>query len=129
MISRLAIRFLLSALVLAPAVAAADSKGSPGRVASVDVNTAGSDDFSKFRGEVAIRAGSKKVQKMKVERYRFGGSTCPGKDLSEAQLQMLLTAMHERDIVTPRYKNGQGGHRCLVGFSIRAGGGSSKGSK
>ena len=63
------------------------------------------------------------------ETYYWGGSVCPGKHLSysgnsDAMVDALAEYATFPDMcITPYYKNGQGGYRCLVTFTaaIRTG--------
>ena len=109
---------LLGALLFTPALASADSKGQSGRIIEVQINTAGSDDHAQYRGEVTVRSGKKNTATETT--YKWGGSVCPGKDLTEHQVELLVHALTDRGRVSivPRYKNGQGGNKCLVAFSL-----------
>lgn len=104
----------LCALALSiPTAASADSNGSRGRVIDITLNDSGSDDFAAFRGEVRIRAN--KV----TTTYRWGGSACPGKDLSATNVALLFEAAEEGEKVTPKYKPGAGSNKCLTGFKTQ----------
>ncbi len=110
---------LLGALAL-PGPARADSAGPTGRVRSLTIATPGSDAYASYRGAVEI--GQKKRPPVT---YYFGRAYCPGKDLSDAQVALLAEALEDagKIRITPRFKNGQGGRKCLVGFTLRRGGG------
>ncbi|RMG95114.1 MAG: hypothetical protein D6705_14325 [Deltaproteobacteria bacterium] len=115
---KIAPHLLLSILLLAPATARADATGPTGRVKSLTINTSGSDDWNTHHGAVEI--GRKKGPSAV---YHFGRAYCPGKDLTDAQIALLAEALEEGGAirVTPRYKNGQAGRKCLVGFTLRRG--------
>lgn len=103
---------------VAPATAlAADSAGASGRVTKVTVNTSGSDEFAQSHGAVSIRTTGKKGR---TSVYKWGGSLCPGRNLTPDQVQLLVLAMARPGAarVTPRYKKGQANTRCLVSFDI-----------
>ncbi len=63
------------------------------------------------------------------ETYYWGGSVCPGKNLRyQGNADTLVDALAEYATypdmcITPFFKNGQGGNRCLVAFTaaIRTG--------
>jgi len=110
---------LALALATAPRPALADEEGKVGRIDRLRINTLGSTDHASFQGAVTLTLIGSKDQ---VE-YRWGGSSCPGQKLNEFQIQLLMTAMaqRERTKVAPRYSMGEGGTRCLVGFELAAG--------
>lgn len=103
-------------------LAYADSTGDWGRVVSVRVTAQGSDDYGRFRGKVEL-AGRRTHPKKRPEitEYVWGGSSCPGRDLSDSQVHQLQDAMTHRAHLRllPYYKPGQGGAKCIVGFDVR----------
>lgn len=108
------------ALLLAGAFASpalADTTDPVGRAVELTVNAQGSDDFGRFRGELVVEA----VGSGALTTYRWGGLACPGRDLSDANVSRLLTALenHDRLVVIPRHKPGQGSTKCLVSFTIQ----------
>ncbi len=109
---------LLGAFAVTPKLANADSKGAAGRIVEVQVNAQGSDNHALYRGAVKVRSGKKKA--FTYATYKWGGSTCPGKDLTADQVAVLSEALANRSRVSliPRFKNGQGGNKCLVSFSL-----------
>ncbi|WAS98113.1 hypothetical protein [Nannocystis punicea] len=108
---------LIAALtsVMLPAVALADSAGSAGNVEALTVYESSSDNHAMFNGAVTIkeRTGQKRD-------YKWGGSLCPGRDLSANSINLLFQALREKKQVevTPTYKAGNGGERCLTGFKL-----------
>ncbi len=105
----------LAAVVLVPAVAYADSDGSKGTVASVTVNESSADDYTAERGNVFIQEASQ------TRKYQWGGTACSGKNLSEANIALLVDALRASDRleIVPSYKSGAGAARCLVGFRVQ----------
>lgn len=114
----LTVLFALAFTAVPVADAAADSTGAAGRVVELRVNGSGSDDYGKFRGSVKIRTPGKKGR---TTEYKWGGTTCPSKDLTPEQVAILADAFARRanTHVLPRTKNGQGGAKCLVAFDLR----------
>jgi hypothetical protein len=105
----------LAAVVLVPAVAFADADGLKGKVAAVTVNESSADDYSAERGNMVVNEGSV------ARKYQWGGTACNGKNLSEANIDLLFQAMKAADKVevVPSYKTGAGQARCLVGFRVQ----------
>jgi hypothetical protein len=105
----------LAAVVLVPAVAFADADGLKGKVAAVTVNESSADDYSAERGNMVVNEGSV------ARKYQWGGTACNGKNLSEANIDLLFQAMKAADTVevVPSYKTGAGQARCLVGFRVQ----------
>jgi len=116
--------FALSLTTLISGSALAYTVGVAGKIISVTINGSKSDDYNKFHGSVKIRPPGK--NKRSVE-YKWGGTNCPGKNLTADQVDILVGAFHERKSthVVPHSKNGQGGAKCLVGFELKRPGGSS----
>jgi len=96
-----------------------DSAGDWGRVVSVRVTAQGSDDFAKFRGTLTL-AGRRTHPRRPAPtvEYTWGGSTCPGRDLTDGQISQLTEAMTHRAHlrIKPYFKPGQGSAKCIVGF-------------
>ncbi len=106
----------LSAVILVPAVAYADTDGAAGTVASVTINETSSDDYATERGNVYINEGQTS------RKYQWGGQACNGKNLSEANIALLMEALRGRSDVqlVPSYKSGvPSSVRCLVGFRLQ----------
>lgn len=100
---------------MVPAVAFADADGLKGKVAAVTVNESSADDYSAERGNMVVNEGSV------ARKYQWGGTACNGKNLSEANIDLLFQAMKAADKVevVPSYKTGAGQARCLVGFRVQ----------
>jgi hypothetical protein len=118
LISRSLVAAAAAVVILPTALAYADESGLTGRVVSIRVNETSSDDATGFVGSVTIRSGSKNSRE--VNEYRWGGNQCPGRNLSEANVTRLVEALAEGDElrVTPYYKNGNGGTKCLTAFDV-----------
>jgi hypothetical protein len=52
--------------------------------------------------------------------YRWGGTSCSNKTLPEELVALLYEAFRARKNthITPRFQNGQGSNKCLVGFTL-----------
>jgi hypothetical protein len=109
---------LVSALVattlMLPPVAIADSLGTAGKLVGLrDVNAA-SDDYALIRGSVWVDEG-----KGAITEYRWGGSVCPGRNLSEDEIANLSRALNDSQLrLIPIYQNGQGNSVCLTHFLL-----------
>lgn len=106
----------LSAVILVPAVAYADTDGAVGTVASVSINESSADDYATERGSIYVQEAPTTSRK-----YTWGGQACSGRNLTEGNIALLVDAMRARDSVqiVPSYKTGGGGVRCLVGFKLQ----------
>lgn len=105
----------LAAVVLVPTVAFADADGIVGTVASVTVNESSADDYAVERGSLIVNEGSL------TRKYQWGGTACSGRNVTEANIQLLIEAMlnPSRLQIVPSYKTGAGLARCLVGFKLQ----------
>ena len=115
MLSRSLAALTLATLAVAPATARADSAGKTGRITKLEIVSKGSTDAAKYRGSIQVRRG-----KDRPEVYHWGGGYCTGKDLTDGQIDLLMHALERngRIKITPRFRNGQAGKRCLVGFTL-----------
>lgn len=102
-------------IVSAPATTFADSSGSIGNVDSVTVFESSSDDYAMANGVLSVRekSGTKRD-------YKWGGSLCPGRNVSADSISMLFDALRSQTQVeiVPSYKVGNGATRCLTGFKL-----------
>lgn len=111
-------RVLLGAAALMGAGSAlADNIGAYGTAAQVAVIGPQSDEYSMARGRLVIDEGQQYYRE-----YQWGGTACNGKNMSEVDVANLLTALRERrdQTVTPLWKVGAGGARCLIGYRMTA---------
>lgn len=102
-----------------PSMTFADSTGSPGYVTSLTVHESSSDLYGTYRGSLTVREGQEPGSSQ--SEYRWGGTLCSGKNVSESSIQLLMIALRGRSDtqIVPRYKMGQGGIRCLVSFTLQ----------
>jgi hypothetical protein len=101
------------ALVAAPgvALALADYDGTPGRIAELEVLNGHADRYLQYHGRILITFGERS------EQYRWGGSSCSNRTISESMVLLLQRAQDQGATIVPRYFAGQGGNRCLGGFT------------
>ncbi|MCY1056082.1 MULTISPECIES: hypothetical protein [Nannocystis] len=99
----------------APATTFADSAGAVGAVDTLTVYESSSDDYAMANGLLTVRekSGTKRD-------YKWGGSLCPGRNVSAGSLAMLFEALRSQQTVevVPSYKTGNGATRCLTGFKV-----------
>lgn len=97
-------------------VQAAEPAQSPfqrGSITSIYLSAQGSDRYGMVRGILTLDfVGTGAMD------YSWGGATCPGRDLSPEQVQILVMARAHGLKVTPEHKRGQGGALCLTGFTL-----------
>lgn len=118
--------FALCLTALFSGSALADYVGIAGKVISVTINGSKSDDYKSYHGSVKIKPPGKR--KRPVE-YKWGGTLCPGKNLTDHEVGLLVQAFHNRKTthVLPRMKSGQAHTKCLVGFELQRPGGGAPG--
>jgi hypothetical protein len=105
---------LVALLAAVPTAAlAADAVGAAGYVTELQVNQTSSDAYLQYHGRAFI--GDKKDG---TAEYRWGGTSCGSKVLTDGQVGYLMQAMNTGLRVEPLYQAGQGSAVCLVGFSI-----------
>ena len=105
---------LLSAIALTsiptPALAA-DEVGKTGTAASIELLTPSADTYLQYHGRVVVLVGTTQ------EEYRWGGTSCGSRTVSDDTLRSLIEAVRNAGSITPRFQLGQGTTRCLVGFT------------
>ncbi|NVB40397.1 hypothetical protein G6O69_21335 [Pseudenhygromyxa sp. WMMC2535] len=112
-ITALAFTTTLVVSLLSPLPAAADSQGETGTIDSVEVYSPSSDDYAKYHGRLFVTGARGQAE------YRWGGTTCGSKTITDAMATQLVVALDaENTQIVPRFKSGQGGKRCLVGFQL-----------
>jgi hypothetical protein len=104
----------LAVLGLSTPALAADNTGTAGTIDSVEVNETTADTYLQYHGRLVVNNGGKLIE------YRWGGSSCSNKTLSSDLVALLWEAFYRRDTsnITPRFQNGQGSNKCLVGFTL-----------
>ena len=120
-LSRLAACVLLTALMLPAASSyAADHGGKPGKVVRLTINAVGSHKYASFHGAITLRRSGSNIV------YKWGGSTCPAQTFTDAQVDLIASAFHNRHktLFAPKYAQGEGASdtRCLVAFELVASG-------
>jgi hypothetical protein len=110
-IKSLCVALALSA-VAAPALA--DQTLAFGPVIGLTVNQNSADLYSSHRGKLIILDSQ-----LQMREFYWGGQSCNGRNLTEADLQILARAVGNRSLyVAPSSKNGAGGRKCLVGYIL-----------
>lgn len=106
-----------AAALLSAGSAMADNVGAYGTVAQVTDIGSQSDEVYSAQGRLVIDEGQQFYRN-----YQWGGTACNGKTMSEADVANLLMALTERRsmTVTPQWKVGAGGARCLVAYRMTA---------
>lgn len=106
---------LVAALVAVPSTSFADSNGTAGTIASLTVYESSSDNYALANGVLTVleRGGTKR-------NYKWGGSICPGRNVSADSIGLLFDALRSKENVevVPTYKTGNGNERCLTGFRL-----------
>ncbi len=115
--SKHVISITLAAMLAIPSVALADELGTKGTIASLEVNMPSADAYLQHHGRIVVVSGNNKPSTSSAE-YRWGGTACGSRTLSEAQVTMLQRALESGTPITPRFQDGQGSTKCLVGFTI-----------
>ena len=104
---------LIACLIAVPlTAAAAESVGEEGNVIELEVNQNTADKYLQYHGRVVIG------DKQSVSEYRWGGTSCGSRILSEHQVSLLARALETGLSVQPRHQPGQGSAQCLVGFTL-----------
>jgi len=112
---RFALALAVAASTLAPAAALAETVATSGYVSELEVNESTADAYLQYHGRVVISTSGKGATSTE---YRWGGTSCGTKVLADDKVMLLQRAMEGGMQVTPRYQDGQGGAKCLVGFII-----------
>jgi len=99
-------------LALPTAALAADAVGTAGLVTQLEVNTPSADQYLVYHGRMFIKTNAGTTE------YRWGGTSCGTRTVSEAQVAMLQGALDSGLKVMPRYQTGQGDSMCVVGFRL-----------
>lgn len=112
---RFAFALALATGTLASSVALAETVDSPGYISELEVNEPSADKHLQYHGHVVLTTSGKNA--MSTE-YRWGGTACGTRVLGADKVSLLQRAMEGGMEVTPRYQDGQGSSKCLVGFVI-----------
>ena len=107
------IAVLLASFLAVPAFAV-DALGARGFLTDLEVNTSSADTYLQYHGRIAVDVVGNSVE------YRWGGTSCGSRVLTDAQVGLLQSALESGTPVTPRWVLGQGTVRCLIGFKVSA---------
>lgn len=99
-------------LLVAPAIASADESAAQGIAWDLQVVTPSADTYLQYHGRLLVMVGAT------AEEYRWGGTSCGSRTMSEDNVRMLAEAVSKGLLLTPRFQTGQGAAKCLVGFSV-----------
>jgi hypothetical protein len=111
--SHLLVALFAIALTSTPAPAlAADEVGKTGAATSIELLTPSADTYLQYHGRLVVMVGTTQ------EEYRWGGTSCGSRTISDDTLRSLVVAVREAGTITPRFQLGQGTARCLVGFTV-----------
>jgi hypothetical protein len=108
--------FILGSIVLLVAgiAPAQDVTGLLGTPAGLQVNTLSADVYLAFHGRLYVKNADNTV-----EEYRWGGTSCGARLLSDAQVASLQAAIDNKKMrIEPVYQLGQADIKCVVGFSL-----------
>ena len=102
------------AVLFCAGVATADDVGAIGSVAGLQINTTSADTYLQFHGRMYVKnAGGT------LDEYRWGGTSCGLRYLSEDQIAALHRALDSKKMqIQPLSQTGQGDAICLVGFTM-----------
>jgi hypothetical protein len=105
---------LLAVSLALPRPAHADDLGALGPIVVVARNSTSADTYLQFHGRMVVGDSIGGYAE-----YRWGGTSCGSRTLSELQVAELLAAMNNpRILVQPLWQDGQGSAICLVGYSF-----------
>jgi hypothetical protein len=102
----------VAATVAFPAIARAEDEGPKGTVTSLEANTTSADLYLQQHGRVVILTGKSSAE------YRWGGTSCGSRTLSDAMVAMLQRSLESGTPVIPRWQDGQGSAKCIVGITL-----------
>jgi hypothetical protein len=100
-------------LLAAPSIASADEDGTAGIAYDLQVLTPSADTYLQYHGRLILLVGTTQAE------YRWGGSSCGSRTMSEDNIHALKLAIREGLTITPRFQLGQGDSKCLVGFAAQ----------
>lgn len=101
-------------LVHGAGAALADDTGAMGPLVALSDNTSSADLYLQYHGRMFVKNGSGTL-----DEYRWGGTSCGSRTLTEPELAMLQRALERKNmLIEPRSQDGQGSTKCLVGFTL-----------
>jgi len=100
-------------LVIGVSSANADELGDIGAVVGLQINTTVGDLYLQYHGRMYVNSD------IGLQEYRWGGTSCGSRVLTEAQTAALHRALDNKQMrIQPVYQIGQGLTRCVVGFTL-----------
>jgi hypothetical protein len=94
--------------------AGGDIPGTVGQIAALQDHTGSADGFLAFHGRMFVVDADKNL-----EEYRWGGTSCGTRLLSDAEFEALHRALdNKKMMIEPTYQLGQADLKCLVGFNL-----------
>ncbi len=109
------LRILVTGALLAcsSTAAVADDVGVVGTPVGLSVNTPVGDTFLQYHGRLFVKAVDGTVLE-----YRWGGSSCGSRVLTDAQVAALQAALNNNKMrIQVLTQDGQGLSKCVVGFT------------
>jgi hypothetical protein len=85
-----------------------------GTVIDLEVHTPSADTYLQHHGRVVIMSGKFNTN----TEYRWGGTSCGTRTLSDAMVALLQRALESGTPIVLRFQIGQGMAKCLVGFKF-----------
>jgi hypothetical protein len=111
---RRGIGLLILSTLITTGVARADDTNSVGSLVGLDVNTSSADTYLQYHGRLFVKNADNTIAE-----YRWGGTSCGSRVLTEDQIAMLQRALTSKKMtIEPRTQDGQAIIKCLVGFSL-----------
>ncbi|MFR9720516.1 hypothetical protein ACL00X_14260 [Aeromonas diversa] len=101
-------------MALTATAARAEEDAAPMPLVQLEVNTTSADTYLLYFGRAFT-----KMSKGVLEEYRWGGTSCGSRVLSDAEVALLQGALDNANVrVAFRYQEGQGATKCVVGFAL-----------
>jgi hypothetical protein len=101
-------------LLVAGMAPAQDVIGPVGTPAGLQVLTLSADTYLAFHGRLYVKNADNTLAE-----YRWGGTSCGTRVLSDAQVASLQAAIDNKKMrIEPVYQIGQADIKCVVGFSL-----------
>ena len=111
---RLGLGLLILSDLIGAGAARADDIKPAGSLAGLDVNTGLADTYLQYHGRLFVKNADGNL-----DEYRWGGTSCGTRVLTEDQLALLQRALNtKKTTIEPRTQDGQGDAKCLVGFKL-----------